>query len=122
MSPSSLAWHKFTVVLLAFVTAGVLFPQTQTTGEQAPAAQPAPKPSFFAGTVTEIDQDHVTVSRSVVGRAPEHRSFLIKPDTKMNRSAVKVKSRVTVRYLHMPEGDVALEIQMRPPAHGAKPS
>ncbi len=90
--------------------------------QPAPPAQSAPRHLFFAGTVTELDDQHVTVSRSVAGRAPEERKFLIKSTTKMNKSAVKIKSRVTVRYQHLPEGDVALEIQIRPPAHTPKPA
>lgn len=97
-----------------------MFPQEQTP-RPAPPTQPAPRHLFFAGTVTELDEQHVTVSRSVAGRAPEERKFLITLKTKMNKSAVKVKSRVTVRYKHMPDGDVALEIQLRPAPHGSKP-
>jgi hypothetical protein len=33
-----------------------------------------------------------------------------------------VKSRVTVRYRHLPDGDVALEIQLRPSTHPPRAS
>jgi hypothetical protein len=68
-----------------------------------PAVQPAPSAphaQFFAGTV--------------VGRPTESRSFVIDAATKMNRSVIKVRNRVTVRYKRLPQGDVALEIQPRP--------
>jgi hypothetical protein len=80
---------------------------------QNPAPAPAPRPQFFAGTVTALDPQHITVSRTLIGRSPEKRTFLIGPKTKMSKS-LRVKSRVTVRYVHLPEGDVALEIQLHP--------
>jgi hypothetical protein len=84
-------------------------PQTSTI----PPPTPLPKPQFFGGTVTALDAEHISVSRTSPGKAPERRTFLITAKTKMSKS-VKVKARVTVRYRHMPEGDVALEIQLRP--------
>ncbi|MBV8808033.1 MAG: hypothetical protein JO033_05115 [Acidobacteriaceae bacterium] len=80
---------------------------------EGPAPAPAPKAQFFAGAVTALDEQHITVSRTLVGRPPENRTFLINPDTKWNKAALKIKSRVTVRYQRMPEGDLALEIQIR---------
>ncbi|HEX3683483.1 MAG TPA: hypothetical protein VHU83_13180 [Bryobacteraceae bacterium] len=85
----------------------------ESSPSPAPAPAPLPKPQFFGGTVTALDAQHISVSRSSPGKAPEHRTFLINAKTKMTKS-VKVKSRVTVRYRHMPEGDIALEIQIRP--------
>jgi hypothetical protein len=79
-----------------------------------PPVTAAPKLQFFAGTVTEIDEQHVKVSRTLVGRPSETRSFLISSETKINRLAVKVKTRVTVRYRHSAAGDIVLEIQIRP--------
>lgn len=119
-----IAWCKFgfaraavPFALLTLTMSSALLPREQTARPTAPAP-PAPRHLFFAGTVTELDEQHVTVSRKVAGRAPEERKFLITPKTKMNKSTVKVKSRVTVRYQHSPDGDVALEIQIRPSPHG----
>jgi hypothetical protein len=90
---------------------------TQPVEEPAPDQSPAlPKAQFFGGTVTALDGAHITVSRSSPGKSPEHRTFVITVKTKMSK-AVKVKSRVTVRYRRLPEGDVALEIQLRPLTH-----
>ncbi|MBV8072083.1 MAG: hypothetical protein JO270_19405 [Acidobacteriaceae bacterium] len=122
MCASFLARRKFGVVLLALLASGCVFSQEQVTPPPTPPAQPAPRHLFFAGTITELDEQHVTVSRNVAGRAPEERKFLINASTKMNKSALKMKARVTVRYQHLPEGDVALEIQIRPPAHPPKPA
>jgi hypothetical protein len=39
----------------------------------------------------------------------------------MNKTTIKVKSRVTVRYRREPEGDLALEVQVRPAARPKSP-
>jgi hypothetical protein len=83
-------------------------------------AAPPPKPQFFAGVVAELDEGHIKVSRSLLGKPPESRTFLVNANTKMNKTFVKVKAKVTVRYRRMPEGDVALEVQIRPPARVSK--
>ena len=72
-----------------------------------------PKAQFFGGTVTAIDGAHITISRYSPGKSPERRTFMINMKTKMSKS-VKLRSRVTVRYRRLPEGDVALEILLRP--------
>lgn len=74
----------------------------------------AAKPQFFAGTVTDLTVQQITVARTPVGRPTEKRTFVINPKTKMNRSALKVKAHVTVRYQHVNESDVALEIHLQP--------
>ncbi len=71
------------------------------------------KSQFFAGVVTSLSPGLVVVSRTIPGRKPEHRTFLITPRTKIFRS-LKVKQRVTVRFQRQIEGDVAVEIQVRP--------
>jgi hypothetical protein len=92
--------------------------QTATTNPAAPVAQsavqPAPHPQFFAGTVVELDASHIKITRTLVGRPTESRSFAINPLTKMNKAAIKLHNRVTVRYKHLNDGDIALEIQPRP--------
>jgi len=79
-----------------------------------PTVPPVPRPQFFAGTVVELDASHIKVTRTLVGRPTESRSFAINAATKMNKPAIKMHSRVTVRYKRMPEGDLALEIQPSP--------
>jgi hypothetical protein len=77
-------------------------------------ASKPPKPQFFAGLVVEADGEHVKVSRNLVGRQPETRVFVMDNKTKTPKGGIKLKSRVTVRYEHLPEHDLALEIQVRP--------
>jgi hypothetical protein len=81
---------------------------------------PHPRPQFFAGTVTELDSTHIKVSRSVLGRPPEDRTFLIESTTKMSKD-LRTKERVTVRYRSDPDGDVALEILVRTRAKAPHP-
>ena len=88
--------------------------QTATTEPTTPQAPPAAHPQFFAGTVVELDANHIKITRTLVGRPTESRSFAINPSTKMNKAAIKLHNRVTVRYKHLNDGDVALEIQPRP--------
>jgi hypothetical protein len=104
---------RFSVALFC----GAILGLSQTAATDPPAqsaAQPAARPQFFAGTVVEVDASHIKVTRTLVGRPTESRSFAINPSTKMNKAAIKLHNRVTVRYKHLNDGDVALEIQPRP--------
>jgi len=103
-----MTWPNLVRLTLALLWVGVAAMQQA----QAPAQSP-PKHLLFGGTVTQLDAEHITISRTLPGKNPEHRTFLINAATKMSR-AVKLRSRVTVRYRHLPEGDVALEIGLRP--------
>jgi hypothetical protein len=79
-----------------------------------PADMQPPKPAdaFFSGNVVESAPDRISVSRSVMGRAPERRTFLITSATEVE-GKIKPKSRVTVRYSVTEEGNVALSILVR---------
>jgi hypothetical protein len=94
----------------------------QTTDSSPAPPQRSSKPLFFAGTVTALDSKQITVSRTPVGRSPEHRTFLINAKTRMNKAALKLRARVTVKYQHVEDGDVALEIEPQPSGRSSKPS
>lgn len=94
-------------------------PEEHAKPEQPPP--PKPKPQFFAGTLTTVDASHIIVSRTLVGKATETRTFLMQAKTKTNR-ALHPRQRVTVRYQHLPEGDVALEVLVRQPRTPKVPS
>ncbi len=85
-----------------------------------PLTAPA-RGQFFAGTVIALSPGRITVARTTVGRPPEKRNFLINAATKLSRS-LSVRSRVTVRYRRLPEGDVALEIRVHTQSKPARPS
>jgi hypothetical protein len=110
---------RFRVVVGLFAVAlfcGVVLGAAQSLTDNPPtqSTPPPAHPQFFAGTVVELDAHHIKVTRTLVGRPTETRSFGINGSTKMNKSAIKLHNRVTVRYKRLPEGDLALEIQPRP--------
>ena len=113
------------LIALLLLAAAPVFSRLQDAAAANPseltAAKP-PKPQFFAGLVTEADSSHVKISRDLIGRPTETRVFALDRKTKTPKGGVKVKSRVTVRYQHMPEQDLALEIQVRPPSRTPKAS
>lgn len=69
---------------------------------------------FFSGYVAELAADHLVVTRSVLGKANEKRSFRIVEKTKVE-GKLRAKARVTVGYATSDEGDVALQIIVREP-------
>lgn len=89
---------------------------------QAQQAQPAqqgetPQPasdsdSFFSGNVVETAPDHIVVSRTILGKPPERRRFLMNGSTKVE-GRLRNKVRVTVRFDRTPDGDVALSVLVR---------
>jgi hypothetical protein len=115
-------WTSLAVALFLSLAAAQSQSSDKTAGNPTPDAVIAPpaKPQFFAGSVVEIDEQHVKVSRTLVGRPTQARIFRIDGKTKVNRTSVKMKARVTVRYIRLPEGDLALEIQLRPAVHSTK--
>lgn len=113
---------KVVRALIALLLGSAVWMLAQTA--EAPIAPPhvSTKPQFFAGTVTDLTIQHITVSRTPLGRPPEKRTFVINQKTKMNKAALKVRSRVTVRYQHTDETDVALEILLMPRLRTSRPS
>ncbi len=108
---------RVAVVLFLLPVAGV--PQAPDQ-PAANSVTPAPaKPQFFGGAVAEINDQHIKVARTLIGRPIETRTFLINSGTQVNKASVKLKARVTVRYRHQSDGDVALEIQLRPTVHAS---
>jgi hypothetical protein len=67
---------------------------------------------FFSGNVVEVTGEQVVVSRTILGKPPEKRTFKILATTKVE-GKMKQKSRVTVRYAAADEGAVALSIIVR---------
>jgi hypothetical protein len=114
-------WRRVVLLVAVLLTCGFAMAISQTPENTLAPAQPAPpRPQFFAGSVIEVDQKYIKVSRTLVGRPTETRTFVVNAGTKMNKNALKAKVRVTVRYKRMPEGDIALEIQVRPAVRSAK--
>lgn len=106
----------FFAVLLALVPVPASPARAQESDPQAKSGGQM----FFSGNVVEVAADHLSVSRSVLGKAPEKREFKITSATRVE-GKIKQKSRVTVRYAAGEEGDiVALAIIVRADKPDAK--
>lgn len=81
----------------------------QQNSEEAP-----PSDHFFSGMVTDYTPVTLTVRRAVLGKDPVRRAFVIAPDTTIE-GELRVRARVTVRFITCDEGDRALHIIVRPP-------
>ena len=79
--------------------------------DAAPSEQ-KPKPDYFSGTITVLDEEKVTVLKTVLGKTSETRTFLITKETRIE-GKLRLKARVTVRYTHNDEGNRALHIIVR---------
>jgi hypothetical protein len=122
--------HQLILLFLAVVLcAGACQAQNPDATDTAPPATtapptPPPRPQYFAGTITAITDDQITVSRTLVGHPTDTRSFQITPKTKLNRANCRLNTKVTVRYQHLPEGNIALQVLIHSaskPAVAAKP-
>jgi hypothetical protein len=67
--------------------------------------------TFFAGTVLDTNAEKIVVSRVVLGKT-EKREFRVTSDTKVE-GRLRVKVRVTVRYVTDEDGDTATLILVR---------
>jgi len=83
--------------------------------DKAPA--PPPQDQFFTGTVTALSDTSVTVTRTTLGSDSTVRTFAITADTHVE-GKLKMKARVTVRFVSLPEGDRVVRIIVR----GAAPA
>lgn len=113
-------WRNLVLLLVAALLwiSGLAFAQSAPSQKQPPvgSTEPQTKGAFFAGTVVALSGSQITVAREVAETSREQRTFRITPETKISK-AVQVKSHVTVHYEHTGEGDVAIEIQVRPTIH-----
>src|SRR5579884_3890393 len=94
------------LVLIATLCCGGVPGVTRITAQQA-KPQPAEQGNqTFAGTVVELTATNVTVSRSILGSAAQKRTFVLKPDTRVE-GHLHAKARVTVGFITTTEGDIA---------------
>jgi hypothetical protein len=99
----------FAILALEWGLTGLLL-YPLSADEPAPAASKKTD-AFFAGTVVESSEEKLTVTRTVLGKA-ENRSFQVTPDTKIE-GRLRIKVRVTVRYVSDEDGDTATMIIVR---------
>jgi hypothetical protein len=83
-------------------------------GPQKPGAVKAePKYSdTFSGPIVELTAAKITVSRSILGKPAEKRTFWIKSDTRVE-GKLRVKAKVTIGFVTTDDGDVARLIVVR---------
>jgi hypothetical protein len=95
------------VLVGVWLVTGLALAQQDTVAQADPAHL-----DFFSGIVEELPAGRVTVSRTALGKS-ESRSFLIKAETKVE-GKLRTRTRVTVRFRRSDEGDVAVQIIVRP--------
>ena len=84
-------------------------------GQESPAIPPeeqAQHSLYFSGIITTVEVDKLTVVRSLIGKEPTTRVFLLTSETRMEGKP-RLKARVTVRYVTGDDGDRALYILVR---------
>ncbi len=104
----------FTLLVCAVSLSGLPGAAQGNTGSEKPkAGKSEPKyTDTFSGPIIELSADKVTVSRSILGKPAETRTFWIKPDTRVE-GRLRLKVRVTVGFVSGDEGDVARLIVVR---------
>jgi hypothetical protein len=93
-------------VCLALASSGAIH-------SQDPPATVSPPNQFFAGTITALSETSVTVTRTVLGKDATVRTFAITHETVIEGGKLKLKSRVTVKWLASEGGDRAVKIILR---------
>ena len=69
--------------------------------------------NYFTGTVMESAPDHLKVSRVLQGKT-EERVFVMTAKTKIEQGRIRLRDRVTVRFVSGDEGDTAILVIVRP--------
>ena len=78
------------------------------------AAQDEPdKDNYFTGALVENTPDHLKVSRVLQGKS-EDRVFKVNAQTKVEGGRLRLKARITVRYISGDEAETAILVIVRP--------
>ena len=101
----------------ALLTSGWSQEPATTDGAKTDATKPDSKsePKYdetFSGPIVELSATKITVSRSILGKPAEKRTFWIKPDTRIE-GKLRVRAKVTVGFVTTDEGDVARLVVVR---------
>lgn len=99
---------RFSCVILSLVCWTVVARPLQ---EPVPTQQ-EPVQEYYSGTVKELPNGKITVARTIQGKAPESRTFLINSETVVE-GKLRHNMRVTVGFKPSDEGDVAVRIIVR---------
>ena len=66
----------------------------------------------FSGSILQVSAVAVTVSRSILGKPAEKRTFSIKLDTRIE-GKLRMNAKVTIGFVSTDDGDVARLIVVR---------
>jgi hypothetical protein len=75
--------------------------------------------NYFTGTLVENASDHLKVSRVLQGKT-EERVFIVNAKTKVEGGRLRLKQRITVRYISADEKETAILVIVRPAAKKQK--
>ena len=81
---------------------------------QDPPIEQPQADQFFAGVVTALNEDSITLTQKVLGK-PTVRKFAITPETVVEGGKPKLKSKVTIKWVNDDNGDRAVKIMLRAP-------
>jgi hypothetical protein len=92
---------------MVLIVGGMLFtsrgwPQ-QTAKPDGAKSEPA-YDDTFSGPIVELSSTKITVSRSILGKPAEKRTFWIKTDTRIE-GKLRVRAKVTVGFVTTDDGD-----------------
>lgn len=90
-------------------------PEDASLDKPSHSQSPKSEPKYdqtFSGTVVEFGAAKITVSRSILGKPAEKRSFLIETDTRIE-GKLRAHVKVTVGYVATDDGDVARLVVVR---------
>lgn len=110
---------KVLCLAAGLVWAAALFSQEPTPPSELPRSEPEYE-NTFSGPIVELTAEKITVSRSILGKPAEKRTFWIKSDTRIE-GKLKVKTKVTIGFVTTDDGDVARLIVVRPAARKSTP-
>jgi hypothetical protein len=75
--------------------------------------------NYFTGTLVENASDHLKVSRVLQGKSEDH-VFKVNGQTKVEGGRLRLRQRITVRYVSGDDSDTAILVIVRPATTPAK--
>jgi hypothetical protein len=105
------------VLIVGGLLSGVAHTQEGPNPEKITGAkgEPHSEPKYdetFAGPIVELSATKITVSRSILGKPAEKRTFWIKSDTRIE-GKLRMHTKVTVGFVTTDDGDIARLIVVR---------
>jgi hypothetical protein len=104
-----------TLIVLAAATfsSRAARPQEGAAWEKTQRATSEPEyDDTFSGSIIELSPGKVTVSRSILGKPAEKRTFSLRPDTRVE-GKLRLKAKVTVGFVTADEVDIARLVVVR---------